>query len=162
MDALEGLFFDSPHHRQGPPTFEYSFPTVIGVQLRGQPDWPPGAIYCSLDLSTASLGRLTRLTLSKPKVQQMAPGGLSGQRLTEYGFSQIIWLKNNYMTTTWLSSSNNKSKLVDGSTHFHHVRLLFEFQPQYIHENDVDLESRYTDSYIVTSIKDMFEQSLGS
>ena len=45
------------------------------------PDKPPGTIYYALGLPSASLGRPTRLALGKPRVQQMAPGCLSGQSL---------------------------------------------------------------------------------
>ena len=40
MDALEGLFFDSPHHHQGPLTFECQITAKMGVQ----PTWLPSVL----------------------------------------------------------------------------------------------------------------------
>ena len=43
--------------------------TYRHIRVRFWPDKPPGAIYCTLGLPSASLGRLTRLALGKPRVQ---------------------------------------------------------------------------------------------
>ena len=53
---------------------------------RPWPDKPPGAIYCTFGLPKESLVGLPRLALGKPRVQYMAPGGLSD--LVPYFYSK--------------------------------------------------------------------------
>ena len=59
--------------------------------FRGQPDKPSNAIFRTFGLC---LCRLTRLALGKPRVQQMVPEGLSGQRLSKMDIATFTMTSN--------------------------------------------------------------------
>ena len=66
---------------EGPARKAFSGAIYCTLGFRRQPDKPSGAIYCTLGLPRSSLEGLPRLAVSKPNLQKMAPGGVSGWRL---------------------------------------------------------------------------------
>ena len=67
--------------RLDPLSFIAPFCPTLGLW----PDMPSGAIYCTLGLPRASLVGLPRLALGKPRVQKMAPEGMSSQSIRRGG-----------------------------------------------------------------------------
>ena len=85
------------------------YPTSIS-SLRGQPDKPPVATYCTMGLLSASLGRPTRLALGNPRVQFLLGSGseaLDSHADMRTLFTLMrVWLTNEKFA--WISSKGKE------------------------------------------------------